>query len=79
MFFIKLINLGFITIVSGYYLFNNNHLLIAKNNIKLNLKKENNNNKIVNLYKPKTDNQSKYVLYEYRTYVRKIKKGIPRV
>jgi len=64
MFFIKLINLGFITIVSGYYLFNNNHLLIAKNNIKLNLKKENNNNnnnKIVNLYKPKTDNQSKYV------------------
>ncbi len=61
MFFINLINLGFITFVSGYYLFNNNHMLIGKNNMKLNLKKENSNSKLVNLYKPKTDNQSKYV------------------
>jgi len=61
MFFIKLINLGFIVLVNSYYLFNNKHMLIGKNIMKLNLKKENHNNKLVNLYVPKTENQNKYV------------------
>lgn len=60
MLFIKILPLGIFILVNSYFLFKNKHTLHNKNYINLNLKKENSENKLDILYKPKTINQNKY-------------------
>lgn len=56
----KILYLGFLILINGYYISNNNYLKFDGNIITLQSKKINSDNKFDILYKPKTINQNKY-------------------